>query len=231
MALGGDFHPYLGCQTECQIASNNPSKIARNIRGSFAGTLGSKVSRLPCRFVSKFPGSLACHLGSKLPGSLPCNISSKKPSKIARNIRGSFAGNLGSKTSRLPCHFGTKLPGPLPCHLGSKPETQPIGQSYKVPPSTKDALPWADRVWGKPACFCWQFGSQNFQAPWLPSSRQAGPNIARDIRGSFAGNLGPKTSRHLCSHVAPNIRGIFAGWFGPKLPGTSKPTFAPKSRR
>ena len=78
--------------------------------------------------------------------------------------------------------------------------------------------------------FWWQSGPQNFQALWLPSSRQAGPNIACDIRGSFAGNLGPKTSRHFGSHVAPNIRGIFAGRFGPKLPGSSKPTFAPKSR-
>ena len=50
------------------------------------------------------------------------------------------------------------------------------------------------------------------------------PNIAPDVMGGFAGNLGPKTSRHLGSHLTsalaqkfPAILGaFFAGSFAPK---------------
>ena len=46
------------------------------------------------------------------------------------------------------------------------------------------------------------WASTGFQARWQPSSKRAGPNIARSIGGGFAGNLGPKTSRHSGSYHA-----------------------------
>lgn len=47
MGLGGGFPPYLGCQTECHTANNNPSKIASNIGGPLGGSSGPKKSGLP----------------------------------------------------------------------------------------------------------------------------------------------------------------------------------------
>ena len=83
--------------------------------------------------------------------------------------------------------------------------------------------------------FWWQSGPQNFQALWLQSSRQTGPKIACNIRGSFAGNVGPKTSRHFGSNLpgklAPTLPAILGALllaiWAPKLPGTLAPMLPP----
>ena len=59
--------------------------------------------------------------------------------------------------------------------------------------------PTSPPVFGR---FCWQFGPRNFQSPRrLLSCKRAGPNIAPDIGGIFAGTFAPKTSKDLNTHI------------------------------
>ena len=111
MALGGEFPPYLGCQSECHNPATVPPRLhailgalllaiwAPNLPGSLA--ILDPNFQAPCRAIWD-PNLQAPSLATSA-------------AKFPPHIRGSFASNYGSKTSRLSSHFGSKLPGTMPC--------------------------------------------------------------------------------------------------------------------